>query len=66
MFSRFLLIVLLAAVAQARGATEPQGQGAVLKGTVILNGEGGQGVANVQSRILRTLAARGRSFWPRR
>src|ERR1700680_4652121 len=46
MFSRIVLILLLAAVAQARGATETQG--ALLKGTVILNGEGGPGVANVQ------------------
>ena len=45
MFSRIILILLLAAVAQARAATETQG--AAVKGTVILNGEGGQGVANV-------------------
>ena len=46
MFSRIVLILLLAAVAQARGATETQG--ALVKGSVILNGEGGQAVANVQ------------------
>src|SRR5246500_2258538 len=46
MFSRIVLILLLAAVAQARAATETQG--AIVKGKVILNGEGGQGVANVQ------------------
>src|SRR5271154_2812701 len=46
MFSRIALILLLAAVAQARAATETQG--ALVKGTVILNGEGGPGVANVQ------------------
>ena len=45
MFSRIVLILLLVAVAQARGATETQG--ALVKGSVILNGEGGQGVANV-------------------
>jgi hypothetical protein len=39
MFSRFVLILILATVAQA--------QGALVKGSVILNGEGGQGVANV-------------------
>src|SRR6202049_4483767 len=44
MFSRIVLILLLAAVAQ--GATEAQG--ALVKGSGILNGEGGQGVANVQ------------------
>jgi hypothetical protein len=33
MFSRIVLILLLAAVAQARGATEAQG--ALVKGTVI-------------------------------
>ena len=46
MFSRIVLILLLAAVAQAQGATEAQG--AIVKGSVILNGEGGPGVANVQ------------------
>jgi hypothetical protein len=46
MVSRIVLILLLAAVAQARGATEVQG--AMIKGTVILNGEGGAGVANIQ------------------
>jgi hypothetical protein len=43
MFSRIVLILLLAAVGQAQGATETQGA----QGSVILNGEGGQGVANV-------------------
>ena len=46
MVGRIVLILLLAAVAQARGATEVQG--AMIKGTVILNGEGGAGVANIQ------------------
>jgi hypothetical protein len=46
MFSRPVLILLLAAVAQARASTETQG--ALVKGSVILNGEGGPGVANVQ------------------
>src|SRR6516164_6504593 len=46
MIGRIVLILLLAAVAQAQGATEVQG--AEIKGTVILNGEGGPGVANVQ------------------
>ena len=46
MFSRIILILLLAAVAQARGATEAER--ALVKGSVILNREGGQGVANVQ------------------
>jgi hypothetical protein len=46
MIGRIVLIFLLAAVAQAQGATEVQG--AIIKGTVILNGEGGPGVANVQ------------------
>src|SRR6516225_989057 len=46
MIGRIVLIFLLAAVAQAQGATEVQG--AEIKGTVILNGEGGPGVANVQ------------------
>src|ERR1700736_3547397 len=46
MFRRIVLILLLAAVAQARGATETQGT--LVKGSVILNGEGGPGVANVQ------------------
>ena len=46
MVGRIVLILLLAAVAQAQGATEVQG--AMIKGTVILNGEGGQGVGNVQ------------------
>src|SRR6516162_2097476 len=41
-----LAVLLLAAVAQAQGATEIQG--AQIKGIVILNGEGGQGLANVQ------------------
>ena len=45
MFSRIVLILLLAAVAQAQAATEAQG--AVVEGSVILNGEGGPGVANV-------------------
>jgi tetratricopeptide (TPR) repeat protein len=45
MVGRIILILLLAAVAQARRATEVQG--AMIKGTVILNGEGGQGVVNV-------------------
>jgi tetratricopeptide (TPR) repeat protein len=43
---RVLAVLLLAAVTQAQGATEVQG--AIIKGTVILNGEGGQGFANVQ------------------
>jgi hypothetical protein len=46
MVGRIVLILLLAAVAQAQGATEVQG--AMIKGTVILNGKGGQGVGNVQ------------------
>src|SRR4029077_1049072 len=46
MIGRIVLIFLLAAVAQAQGATAVQG--AIIKGTVILNGEGGPGVANVQ------------------
>jgi hypothetical protein len=46
MVGRIVLILLLAAVAQTQGTTE--GQGAQIKGTVILNGEGGQGVGNVQ------------------
>ena len=46
MIGRIVLIFLLAAVAQAQGATEVQG--AEIKGTVILNGEDGPGVANVQ------------------
>jgi hypothetical protein len=46
MFSRIVLILLFVAVAQARGATETQG--ALVKGSVILNGEGGPGVASVQ------------------
>src|SRR5580704_7345025 len=46
MFSRIILILLLAAVAQAREATETGT--ALVKGSVILNGEGGPGVANVQ------------------
>src|ERR1700730_5610682 len=46
MFSRIVLMLLLVAVAQARGATETPG--AVVKGSVILNGEGGPGVANVR------------------
>jgi hypothetical protein len=45
MVSGIVLIFLLAAVAQAQGATRVQG--AIIKGTVILNGEGGQGVASV-------------------
>jgi hypothetical protein len=45
MFRRIVLILLLAAVALARGAAETPG--ALVKGSVILNGEGGQGVANV-------------------
>jgi hypothetical protein len=40
------LILLLAAVAQAQWTKKAQG--AIVKGTVLLNGEGGQGVANVQ------------------
>ena len=46
MFSRIVLILLLAAVAQTRGATETER--ALVKGSVILNAEGGPGVANVQ------------------
>jgi tetratricopeptide (TPR) repeat protein len=46
MISRIVLIFLLAAVAEAQGATEARG--AQIKGTVILNGEDGPGVANVQ------------------
>ena len=46
MIGRILLIFVLAAVAQAKGATEVQG--AQIKGTVILDGVGGPGVANVQ------------------
>src|SRR6516225_3659854 len=46
MVGRIVLILLLTAVAQAQGATGVQG--AMIKGTVILNGEGGQGVGNVQ------------------
>ena len=46
MVGRIVLFLLLAVVAQAQGATEAHG--AVVKGTVILNGEGGPGVANVQ------------------
>src|SRR6516165_656957 len=46
MVGRIILILLLAAVAQAQGATEVQG--AQIKGTVILNGEGGAEVANIQ------------------
>ena len=46
MVCRIVSILLLAAVAQAQGATGVQG--ALIKGTVILNGEGGQGVGNVQ------------------
>jgi hypothetical protein len=45
MFRRIVLILLLAAVAQARAVTETPG--ALVKGSVILNGEGGTGVANV-------------------
>jgi hypothetical protein len=45
MVGRIVLILLLASVAQAQGATEVQR--AMIKGTVVLNGEGGQGVANV-------------------
>src|SRR6516164_8295604 len=41
-----IVLILLAAIAQAQGATEVQG--AIIKGSVILNGEGGPGVANVQ------------------
>jgi len=41
-----LAVLLFAAVAQAQAATEVQG--AQIKGIVILNGEGGQGLANVQ------------------
>ena len=40
MSSRIVLILLLTAVTQA--------QGTLVKGYVILNGEGGPGVANVQ------------------
>ena len=47
MFSRIVLILLLAAVAQAQGATETQGALVLVKGSVILNGEGGPGVTNV-------------------
>jgi hypothetical protein len=43
---RILLILLLAAVVRAQGATEVQR--AIIKGTIILNGEGGPGIANVQ------------------
>ena len=46
MASRIALILLLAAVAQAQGATEVQG--GIIKGTIILNGEGGPRAANVQ------------------
>jgi hypothetical protein len=46
MVGRIVLILLLPAVAQVQGATEVQG--AIIKGTVILNGEGGQGIGNVQ------------------
>ena len=46
MFRRIVLILLLAAVAQAQAATETQGS--LVKGSVILNSEGGPGVANVQ------------------
>jgi hypothetical protein len=46
MVARIILIFLLAAVAQARGANEVQG--AQIKGTVILNGEDGPGVAKVR------------------
>jgi tetratricopeptide (TPR) repeat protein len=46
MIGCIVLILLFAAVAQTRGATEVQG--AMIKGTVILDGEGGQGVDNVQ------------------
>jgi predicted hotdog family 3-hydroxylacyl-ACP dehydratase len=47
MFSRIVLMLLLVAVvAQVRGATETER--ALVKGTVILNGEDGPGVANVQ------------------
>jgi hypothetical protein len=46
MFSRIVLILLLTAVVQARAATETQG--ALVKGSVILNGEGGPGAGNVQ------------------
>jgi tetratricopeptide (TPR) repeat protein len=46
MIGRIVLIFLLAAVAQAQGATDVQG--AIIQGTVVLNGEGGPGVANVQ------------------
>ena len=48
MFIRIVLILLLAAVAQARGTQATEARGAVVKGSVILNGEGGPGVANVQ------------------
>ena len=44
MFRRIVLILLLVAVAQAPTET----QGALVKGSVILDREGGQGVANVQ------------------
>ena len=47
MFRRIVLILLLAAVAQARGATETQGALVLVKWSVILNGEGGPGVTNV-------------------
>jgi hypothetical protein len=46
MFSRIILILLLAVVAQARGATETER--ALVIGSVILNGECGPEVANVQ------------------
>jgi hypothetical protein len=46
MFSSVVLILFLVAVSQAREATEIER--ALVKGSVILNGEGGPGVANVQ------------------
>jgi hypothetical protein len=46
MFSRVLLILLLTAIARAQGTAKAQET--LVKGTVILNGEGGPGVANVQ------------------
>ena len=46
MIGRIVLIFLLEAVTQAQGATEVQG--AIIKGTVILDGEGGPGAVNVQ------------------
>ena len=46
MISRIVLILLLAAAAQAQGATEVQG--AQIKGTVILNGASAGGIEGMQ------------------